>query len=79
MLVGRKTRYKVIFALIVITTVLLIVSAECINYMDVAVEKNITIMAGFVLYVWKLEVIRHIINIGNNFRVDPHPLLEYNN
>lgn len=50
-----------------ITTVLLIVWAGYINYRDVAVEKNATIMADLVFYEWKLEATGHIINIGNNF------------
>ena len=79
MSIGRSTKHKVIFALIVITTVLLIVWAGYINYKDVAVERNATIMADLLLYEWKSEVMEHIINIGNNFRADPHLLLEYNN
>jgi hypothetical protein len=50
-------KHKVTFALIVITILLLIVWAGYINYRDVAVEKNATIMADLVLYKWKLETI----------------------
>jgi hypothetical protein len=55
--IDRGIKHKVIFALIVITIILLIVWAGYINYRDVAVEKNATIMADLVLYEWKLEVI----------------------
>jgi hypothetical protein len=67
MSISRSTKHKVIFVLIVITTVLLIVWAGYINYRDVAIEKNATIMADLVFYEWKLEATEHIINIGNNF------------
>jgi hypothetical protein len=55
--IGRSIKHKVTFALIVITILLLIVWAGYINYRDVAVDKNATIMADFVLYKWKLETI----------------------
>ncbi len=55
--IGRGIKHKVIFALIVITIILLIVWAGYINYRDVAVEKNATIITDLVLYEWKLEVI----------------------
>ena len=42
---GRRMKHKVIFALIVIITVLLIVWAGYVNYRNVAVENNATIMA----------------------------------
>jgi hypothetical protein len=65
--IGRSIKHKVTFALIVITILLLIIWAGYINYSDVAVEKNATIMADLMLYKWKLETIWQIINIGNNF------------
>lgn len=55
--IGRSIKHKVTFALIVITILLLIVWAGYINYRDVAVEKNATIMTDLVLYKWKLETI----------------------
>ena len=55
--IRRSIKHKVTFALIVITILLLIVWAGYINYRDVAVEKNATIMADLVLYKWKLETI----------------------
>jgi hypothetical protein len=55
--IGRSIKHKVTFALIVITILLLIVWAGYINYRNVAVEKNATIMADLVLYKWKLETI----------------------
>lgn len=55
--IGRSIKHKVTFALMVITILLLIVWAGYINYRDVAVEKNATIMADLVLYKWKLETI----------------------
>jgi hypothetical protein len=48
MSMGRRTKHKVIFALIVITTVLLIVWAGYVNYKNVAVENNATIMADLI-------------------------------
>ena len=45
---GISTKHKVIFALIVITTVLLIIWAGYVNYSDVAVKRNVTIMADLV-------------------------------
>ena len=51
MSMGRWTKHKVIFALIVITTVLLIVWAGYVNYRNVAVENNATIMADLITYL----------------------------
>jgi hypothetical protein len=51
MSMGRRTKHKVIFALIVITTVLLIVWAGYVNYRNVAVENNATIMADLITYL----------------------------
>jgi fumarate reductase subunit D len=53
---GISAKHKIIFALMVITTVLLIVWAMYVNYRYVAEEKNATIMADLVLYGWKLVV-----------------------
>lgn len=51
MSMGRRTKHKVIFALIVITTVLLIVWAGYVNYRNVALENNATIMADLITYL----------------------------
>ena len=51
MSMGSRTKHKVIFALIMITTVLLIVWAGYVNYMNVAVENNATIMADLITYL----------------------------
>ena len=51
MSMGRRTKHKVIFALKMITTVLLIVWAGYVNYMNVAVENNATIMADLITYL----------------------------
>lgn len=51
MSMDRRTKHKVIFALIVITTVLLIVWAGYVNYRNVAVENNATIMADLITYL----------------------------
>jgi hypothetical protein len=51
MSMGRRTKHKVIFALIVITTVLLIIWAGYVNYSNVAVENNATIMADLITYL----------------------------
>ena len=51
MSMGRRTKHKVIFALIVFTTVLLIVWAGYVNYRNVAVENNATIMADLITYL----------------------------
>lgn len=51
MSMGRRTKHKVIFALIVIITVLLIVWAGYVNYRNVAVENNATIMADLITYL----------------------------
>jgi hypothetical protein len=48
MSMGRRTKHKVIVALIMITTVLLIVWAGYVNYKNVAVENNATIMADLI-------------------------------
>jgi hypothetical protein len=64
--IGRSIKHKITFALIVITILILIVWAGYINYRDVTVKKNATIMADL-LYKWKLETILQITNIGNNF------------
>jgi hypothetical protein len=50
----------------VITTVLLIVWAGYVNYRDVAVKKNATIMADLVLYGWSLEATAHMIKVGSS-------------
>jgi len=59
---GRRTKQKVIFALIVITTVLLIVWAGYVNYRNVAVENNATLMADLNTYlgdrILSLQVIK---------------------
>ena len=47
-LIGRGPKHKVIFALMVITIVLLIVWAGYVNYRDVAVQRNATIVADLV-------------------------------
>ena len=44
-------RHKVIFALMVVTIILLIIWAGYLNYRDVAVEKNATIMADLIIYL----------------------------
>lgn len=51
MSMGRRTKDKVIFALIVITTVLLIVWVGFVNYRNVPVENNATIMADLTTYL----------------------------
>ena len=51
MSMGRRTKHKVIFALIVIITVLLIVWAGYVNYRNVAVENNATLMADLISYL----------------------------
>lgn len=51
MSMGRRTKHKVIFALIVVTTVLLIVWAGYVNYRNVAVENNATIIADLITYL----------------------------
>lgn len=51
MSMGRRTKHKVIFALIVIITVLLIVWAGYVNYRNVAVENNATLMADLITYL----------------------------
>jgi hypothetical protein len=51
MSMGGRTKHKVIFALIVITTVLLIVWAGYVNYRNVAVENNATLMADLNTYL----------------------------
>jgi hypothetical protein len=51
MSMGRRTKHKVIVALIMITTVLLIVWAGYVNYKNVAVENNATIMADLITYL----------------------------
>jgi hypothetical protein len=53
---GINAKHKIIFALMVITTILLIVWAMYVNYRYVAEEKNATIMADLVLYGWRLAV-----------------------
>jgi uncharacterized membrane protein YqjE len=53
---GISAKHKIICALMVITTVLLIVWAMYVNYRYVAEEKNATIMADLVLYGWKLAL-----------------------
>lgn len=53
---GINAKPKIIFTLMVITTVLLIVWAMYVNYRYVAEEKNATIMADLVLYGWRLTV-----------------------
>jgi hypothetical protein len=44
--------HKIIFALMAIATILLIVWAGYLNYMHLALEKNATIMADFIVYLW---------------------------
>ena len=62
MSMDRRTKHKVIFALIVITTVLLIVWAGYVNYRNVAVENNATLMADLNTYhgdrILSLQVIK---------------------
>ena len=62
MSMGRRIKHKVIFALIVITTVLLIVWAGYVNYRNVAVENNATLMADLNTYlgdrILSLQVIK---------------------
>ena len=62
MSMGRRTKHKVIFALIVITTVLLIVWAGYVNYTNVGVENNATLMADLNTYlgdrILSLQVIK---------------------
>lgn len=53
---GINAKHKIIFALMVITTVLLIIWAMYVNYRYVAEEKNATIMADVILYGWRLTV-----------------------
>ena len=68
MSMGRRTKHKVIFALIMITTVLLIVWAGYVNYMNVAVENNATIMADLNTYlgdrILSLQVIKDLSLFG---------------
>lgn len=51
MSMGRRTKHNVIFALIIITTVLLIVWAGYVNYRKVAVENNATLMVDLITYL----------------------------
>ena len=51
MSMARRTKHKVIFALIVITIVLLIVWAGYVNYRNVAVENNAKLMADLNTYL----------------------------
>jgi hypothetical protein len=71
MSMGRRTKHKVIFALIVITTVLLIVWAGYVNYRNVAVENNATIMADLITYLedttFNYQVIKDTLFIWNFF------------
>lgn len=53
---GINAKHKIIFALMVITTVLLIVWAMYVNYRYVADEKNATIMTDLILYGWRLTI-----------------------
>jgi hypothetical protein len=48
---STRIKHKIIFALIVITIILLIVLAAYVNYRDVAIEKNATIMADLIVYL----------------------------
>ena len=54
---GINAKHKIIFALMVITTVLLIVWAMYVNYRYVADEKNATILVDLILYGWRLTIL----------------------
>jgi hypothetical protein len=48
---STSTKHKIIFALMMITAVVLIVLTGYVNYKEVAEEKNATIMADLIGYI----------------------------